>query len=155
MAAKGINHLSIPAVKLEESVRFYREFFGLEPIPTYNFGFRTQYLRCGAQQIHVFELPEARTRHQHFALDVDDFMAAYDKASAAGILDGEAFGNAVNELPDGSVQMYLRDPAGNLVEVNWPDAGSLDRTRIKEWRPLSERHEQSGDNLRATLYHAP
>ena len=26
--------------------------------------------------------------------------------------------------------MYLRDPAGNLVEVNWPDASSLDRSVV-------------------------
>jgi hypothetical protein len=35
-------------------------------------------------------------------------------------------------LPDGAVQMYLRDPAGNLVEVNWPDVTTLDREVIPE-----------------------
>ena len=153
MPATGINHLSIPAKDLALSIAFYREFFQMEPIPTYNFGFRTQYLRCGGQQIHVFELPEAETRHQHFALNVDDFMGVYDKASAAGLLDGSAFGNAVNEMPDGSVQMYLRDPGGNLLEVNWPDASSLDSKRIKEWKKLAERHSQTGENLEATLFH--
>jgi lactoylglutathione lyase len=28
--------------------------------------------------------------------------------------------------------MYLRDPAGNLVEVNWPDVTTLDRDVIPE-----------------------
>jgi hypothetical protein len=28
--------------------------------------------------------------------------------------------------------MYLRDPAGNLVEVNWPDVTTLDRDLIPE-----------------------
>lgn len=152
MPAIGINHLSIPSEDMETSVRFYEAMFGMQRIPTYNFGFRTQYLRCGDQQIHVFELPDAKTRYQHFAINVDDFMSVYNKASAAKVLDGQVFGNAVNEMPDGSVQMYLRDPASNLLEVNWPDARTLDRSRIKEWKTLAERHEQRGENLEATLF---
>jgi hypothetical protein len=50
------------------------------------------------------------------------------------------------------VQMYLRDPAGNLVEVNWPDARTLD-ARIREALiPLSATIHQTEDALRATLY---
>ena len=26
--------------------------------------------------------------------------------------------------------MYLRDPAGNLVEINWPDVTTLDRSVV-------------------------
>lgn len=33
-----------------------------------------------------------------------------------GILDVRPWGR-VRELPDGSMQLYLRDPAGNLVEI--------------------------------------
>ncbi|WAJ26385.1 VOC family protein [Antarcticirhabdus aurantiaca] len=152
MSATGLNHLSIGSTDIERSVRFYESLFGMERIPTYNFGFRTQYLRCGDQQIHVFQLPDSVPRFQHFAINVDDFMQVYERASAEGLLD-DAFGNAVNEMPDGSVQMYLRDPGGNLVEVNWPDAATLDASRIKEWKKLAERHEQRGENLEATLYH--
>lgn len=152
MRATGINHLSISARDIEESVRFYEEVFGMERVPTYNFGFRTQYLRCGSQQIHVFHLPEETPTYQHFALDVDDFHATYDEAKRRGILDSATFGNAVNELPDGSVQMYVRDPGGNLVEANWPDINTLDRARIPDLRPLAERFQQTGENLEATLY---
>jgi hypothetical protein len=40
--------------------------------------------------------------------------------------------STVRELPDGAVQIYLRDPAGNLVEVNWRNANTLDRGLIGE-----------------------
>jgi hypothetical protein len=33
-------------------------------------------------------------------------------------------------LPDGAVQLYVRDPVGNMVEVNWPDVSTLDRSVI-------------------------
>ena len=42
MRAIRFNHLGISATNLEESVRFYEEMFGLERMPTYSFGFRTQ-----------------------------------------------------------------------------------------------------------------
>ena len=42
--------------------------------------------------------------------------------------------------------MYLRDPAGNLVEIDWPDVGAPDRSVVTDIEP------QTGDALRATLY---
>lgn len=154
MPAIGLNHLSIGARDVDESVRFYVEMFGMELIPTYNFGFRTQYLACGDQQLHIFALPDAVPHYQHFAIDVDDFMAVYDRAKAAGLIDHATFGNGVNEMPDGTVQLYLRDPGGNLVEVDWPDVATLDVARIPELKRLADRFEQTGENLEATLYRA-
>lgn len=152
MRATGLNHVSVGAKDVEESVRFYETVFGMERIPTYNFGFRTQYLRCGSQQLHVFGLKDAETRYQHFAINVDDFMGVYERAKAAGVIDHETFGNGLNEMPDGSVQLYVRDPGGNLVEVDWPDADSLDRSRMPELRRLADRFPQTGENLDATLF---
>jgi len=37
----------------------------------------------------------------------------------------------------------VRDPAGNMVEINWPDAGTLDRSVV------GEIHKIEGD---AALY---
>jgi catechol 2,3-dioxygenase-like lactoylglutathione lyase family enzyme len=152
MKVLGFNHLSIGAKDLEESARFYQTVLGMELIPTYNFGFKTKYLRCGDLQLHLFELEDHIPVYQHFALDVDDFHAAYDRAKAIGALDFKAFSNPVNELPDGCVQMYLRDPAGNLIEIDWPDVTTLDRSRIPEMKLLSEFATQDDEGLKASLY---
>ncbi|GLK74044.1 VOC family protein [Ancylobacter dichloromethanicus] len=152
MKATGLNHLSIGASDVDASVRFYVEMFGMEIIPTYNFGFRTQYLRCGDQQVHIFALPDAIPAYQHFALDVDDFMAVYERAKERDLIDHKTFGNGVNEMPDGTVQLYLRDPGGNLVEVDWPEVATLDTARLPELKRLADRFEQVGENLDATLY---
>jgi hypothetical protein len=56
------------------------------------------------------------------------------------------------ELPDGSVQMYLRDPADNLVEIDWPDARALDAQIGEELISSSSTVPQTGDALSATLY---
>ena len=108
-------------------MKFYETVLGMQTIPSYNFGFKTKYLRCGDLQLHIFELEDQVPVYQHFAVDVDDFHAAYDAAKAMGALDSTVFRNPVNELPDGCVQMYLRDPAGNLIEIDWPDVETLDR----------------------------
>ena len=151
MKALGFNHLSIGAKDLDASVRFYQDVLGMELIPTYNFGFKTKYLRCGDLQLHVFELEDHVPVYQHFALDVDDFHGIYERAKARGVLDAKAFRNAVNELPDGCVQMYLRDPTGNLIEIDWPDVSTLDRSRIPEMKLLSEFAAQDDEGLGVAL----
>jgi lactoylglutathione lyase len=50
------------------------------------------------------------------------------------------------------VQMYLRDPAGNLVEIDWPDASTLDRSIITDIRRLDDEIPQTGSARGATLY---
>jgi hypothetical protein len=47
------------------------------------------------------------------------------------LCDESAFFPGMYELPDGSAQMYLRDPADNLIEIDWPDARALE-SRIRE-----------------------
>jgi YD repeat-containing protein len=61
---------------------------------------------------------------------VDDFEAAYTRAKQTGAHVESGRYSTVRELPDGAVQMYLRDPAGNLVEINWPDVTTLDRSVV-------------------------
>ena len=55
-------------------------------------------------------------------------------------------------LNDGAVQMYLRDPAGNLVEVNWPDASTLDRSVVTAMKSIADERPQSEEAMRSTLY---
>jgi hypothetical protein len=46
--------------------------------------------------------------------------------------------------------MYLRDPGGNLIEIDHPDAAALDPELIAEIRPLPR--PQTGDAAIATLW---
>jgi catechol 2,3-dioxygenase-like lactoylglutathione lyase family enzyme len=151
--AQSLNHVSISSIDVEESVRFYTEVFGMERISTYTFAFPTQYLRLGDVQLHIFqrEQTEAPPFH-HIALNVDDLEAAWVRAKELGALDTTAFFSPIYELPDGTVQVYLRDPGGNLVELDWPDAASLDREVFGEIPKLADSVPQTDEGLRATLY---
>jgi lactoylglutathione lyase len=150
--ATGFNHVSIHANDLKESVRFYVEVLGMEEIPTYTFAFPVRYLRLGDLQLHLFERDTPAPAFHHIGVNVDDFEAAYERARDLGILERDSFFEDMYELPDGSVQMYLRDPAGNLIELDWPDVATLDRNRLPELKKLADSVPQTGDALQATLY---
>jgi lactoylglutathione lyase len=152
--ATRFNHVSIHATDMEESVRFYTEVFGMERLPSPSFSQHVEWLRLGDQQLHLFTSEGPAPQAHHLALDVDDFEAAYLKAKELGLLDDDAFGASVRELPGGAVQMYIRDPAGNLVEIDWPDISSLDRSVVTTIRRLEDERPQTGEAARATLYHA-
>jgi lactoylglutathione lyase len=155
VSATRFNHVSIPCRDLDESERFYREVFGLDRLPTFDFRFPVRYLGVGEQQLHLMELPEEQPLpNQHVAFDVDDFEGTFNRLRDLGALDLRVHKHAVWELPDGSVQLYARDPAGNLLEVDWPDISTLDRDVVGEIPRRAEDVEQSEDAQRATLYHA-
>ena len=151
MTRGRINHVSIGAEDLEESARFYIEIFGAEKIDTPNFGFPVQWLRLGDLQLHLFKRPVAAPTYHHFALAVDDFDSVFRMTRERRIHD-DTMGHHLNELPSGQVQLYVRDPGGNLVEVNWPDATKVSAEARQEMRRLEDRLPQDESNRRAVLY---
>jgi lactoylglutathione lyase len=155
MRATRFNHVSIHAVDMDESLRFYIELFGMEHLPSPDFDIQVEWLRLGDQQLHLFLRETPAPEFHHIGLDVDDFEATYTIAQERGLLDDDTFTPTVRELNDGSVQMYLRDPAGNLVEIDWPDVTTLDRAIVKNICRVSDERPQSPSALRARLYTQP
>jgi catechol 2,3-dioxygenase-like lactoylglutathione lyase family enzyme len=51
--ARGFTHISISATDLEESVRFYRDFFRMEEVPSPDFSGPVRWLRVGDLQLHL------------------------------------------------------------------------------------------------------
>lgn len=152
--APRLNHVSVVANDLETSRRFYVDELGLDVLATPNFGFPVVWLRAGDCQIHLFERPGEPPTHAHFGLEIDEFMPVYRRMKELGCLDHVTFGNSLFELPDGCIQMYVRDPAGNLVELDYPDASRIPQDEVPEYKRLSDLRPQEGEAARATLWHA-
>lgn len=150
MKATSLNHVSVVASDLQKSISFYIDFFGLEPVPTPNFGFPVQWLRVGDLQLHLFQRPDAAPTYHHLALTVDDFDGLYSRAKQAGILDSQTFGYHLYQLPGDNVQLYIRDPGGNLIEIDWPELSRAGSEVRQDVRPLPQRQDE--ENLRATLF---
>ncbi len=104
----------------------------MEEVPAPDFPFPVRWLRVGDLQLHLFQSGDPAPRTHHFGIDVDDFEAAYRKVGELGVGEGSGYFSKVYQLPDGAVQLYVRDPAGNLVEINWPDVTTLDRSVVTQ-----------------------
>jgi len=152
MTSACINHISIGAKDLDESVRFYVEVFGAQVIDTPNFVLPVRWLSIGELQLHISLRQTAAPTYNHFAMVVDDFESVYRTTRDRGGHDGETMGYLLGELPSGQVQLYIRDPAGNLVEVNAPDARALSEETQRELVRIEDRYPQDAANRRAALF---
>jgi lactoylglutathione lyase len=149
VAGLRINHVSIPAKDLEESTRFYEDVLAMKRIPTPTFELPVQWLRVGDMQLHLFLDDSPAPPRHHLGITVDDFDAAYQ---AVKTRTSDPWGAQLVELPSGQVQLYFRDPSDNLIELNWPDADTLDRSRYPELRKIADHFPQKPDSNEAVLY---
>jgi catechol 2,3-dioxygenase-like lactoylglutathione lyase family enzyme len=142
MKARGLTHVNVHAHDLEESVHFYQTLSGIQEIPAPEFPFPVRWLRVGELELHLLESKAAAPAGHHFGIDVDNFEPVYEKAREIGSQVAEGYFSGLYEMPDGAVQLYLRDPAGNMVEVDYPRATDLDATLAArlERLPTKDRH---------------
>jgi catechol 2,3-dioxygenase-like lactoylglutathione lyase family enzyme len=142
-----VTHVSLIAADVEESTEFYESVVGCEPIPTPAFGdqedfhaeegMEFQILRIGDLQLHLWNDPEREPEaimFAHFGVHVDDFVGVYRRAEErdAFATVGEESGPPQVFDFNGTAQMYLRDPTGNLVEIDYPDVDALDHSAFAE-----------------------
>lgn len=155
MVHSRINHVSVVATDLDESTAFYRDVFGMKRVPAPNFSVPVEWLRCGDLTLHLFKRDIDAPDYYHFGLHVDDFESVYQTVSERGLVsdfDEESQTPTVYELPDGSVQLYITDPAGNLVEVNYHDVDALDHSLVRNIVPRAEQRPQTGEAADSRLY---
>ena len=112
-----IQHVNVNVEDLDKAIPFYRDVLGLPLDETPDQGFRSQFFKIGAsQQIHMNEMRDERQFRGHFCLVVPDFMSVFLRAKAANAIDVAPWGK-VRQLPNGKMQMFVRDPSGNLIEI--------------------------------------
>ena len=150
--ASRINHVSVHAVDLQESVDFFVELLDAERIPTPNFGIPVQWLALGRTQLHLFERPLTPTSHHHLGITIDDLERAYRVAERRQAFDDTAFGNHLVELPGGVIQMYVRDPSGNLIELDYDATGPVPDELRAQLKGLWDFNPQDDENMRGRLY---
>jgi len=147
-----INHVSVNALNLQESVDFYVDLLGAERIATPNFGIPVQWLALGRTQLHLFERDLKPTSHHHLGITVDDLEPVYRAAERRGAFDDEAFRNRLVELPGDVVQLYVRDPAGNLVEIDHHGADRLPDDLRARLKGLWDFNPQDDEQMSARLF---
>ena len=129
MALLGLQHYSIRTADLEATRAFYVEVLGLEVGPRPPLNFPGYWLTtAGHPSVHLIGMRPAEAG------------APPRRASGTGLLDHIAFAcSGLAEMKrllsgrgvefeervvprDGQVQLFLRDPDGVMVELNYPSA---------------------------------
>lgn len=124
--ATEINHVTVIVDDLERATAFYRDELGLEILPAYKFDYPAAFFKVNeTQQLHISEWKDTPSFRGHACLRVDDWGAAFHRFKALGIIDTTPWGKA-RRLPDGTFQMFIRDPAGNLIEISGPPGTDVD-----------------------------
>lgn len=157
----GINHVTLVVDQLETAADFYAKELGLEVIPAFLFDYPTAFFRINdEQQLHLTEWEDACSFRGHVCFTVDDFNAVFHRMKALGIIDTQPWGK-VRQLPSGTMQMFVRDPAGNLLEISSPpdyqgriDPAIFTDELYEEGLYVSGRNDFRGyKSEQATLYH--
>jgi catechol 2,3-dioxygenase-like lactoylglutathione lyase family enzyme len=113
-----IHHINLMVDDLARAVEFYGAGLGLATVPTPEMGFPAQFFRINdLQQIHVNQLHDVAPERAHFCLRLDDFTDVFRRMRALGAIEITTWGK-IRRLPGGVVQMFVRDPAGNLIELS-------------------------------------
>ncbi len=156
-----INHVTLIVNELEPAAAFYENEMGLEAIPAFLFDYPTAFFKITEdQQLHLTEWNDAQSFRGHVAVEVDNFNAMFYRMKELGIIDTRPWGK-VRQLPDGAMQMFVRDPSGNLVEIssNPDDKDQLDPAIFEDELYqdgiyVSGRNDFRGyKSADATLYH--
>ena len=118
MTVTGFQHAALDVDDLEAAIAFYEAALGFQLAPRPDsLGVGGVWLQVpGAMQVHLVEVAEFHRPEtaQHLAFQVDDVDATITAIRAAGYEVGDAFDIGAGR------QTFLRDPAGNLLELNQP-----------------------------------
>lgn len=119
LGVNGVHHVSINVRDADAARRFYVDVLGfVERSDRPDFPFEGAWLDIGhgGQQLHLLEVEGAEAPPgQHFAIGVDDLDAAIETVTARGVEI-----SAPTVVGDVCRQAFLKDPTGNLVELNQP-----------------------------------
>ena len=118
MKLRGVQHVALGVTDVEAAVRFYTDVLGCTVVAERpDFGLAGAWLRAGDQQVHLALTPEPPPDTlQHFAIEVDDLDGAIEEIRAAGWKI-----DPVPLTPGAGHQAFMRDPSGNLIELNQPE----------------------------------
>jgi catechol 2,3-dioxygenase-like lactoylglutathione lyase family enzyme len=157
--AININHVALVVTNLEEACQFYEKELGLEAIPAFLFDYPTAFFKINEdQQLHLTEWEDVFSFRGHICLQVDDINAIYWRMKDLGVIDIKPWGH-VRQLPDGPIQMFVRDPSGNLLELSSAPDAKIDPKIFEDelFKPgiyVSGRNDFRGYKTKdATLYH--
>ena len=159
--ALKLHHVTLIVQDLEKACEWYETEFEVERLPAFKLDFPAQFYKINdEQQLHLSEWPDKPSFRGHACFQVDDFNTVFRRMKEQGRIDTSPWGN-VRQLPDGAMQMFVRDPFDNLIEISCAPETEIDPAIFEDDQVdagvnifVSERNDGRGDQADdATLYH--
>ena len=121
-----INHATLIVDNLEETKQFYSQVLKLESLPSMPFDYPVEFFRINEdQQLHLTEWEDVKSFRGHICFTVTAFNELFYHCKELGCIDIKPWGK-VRKLQDGAIQMFVRDPSGNLLEISAPPEYQVD-----------------------------
>lgn len=121
LQVQRLDHVTVNVTDVERARRFYAEVLGLKEVPRpASFVFPGAWYDTGNMLIHLVHRPAADPEtSRHFALWMADVHAAakYFEAQGRDVKWDKT------KIP-GVDRFFIRDPDGNLIELQGPDAAA-------------------------------
>lgn len=115
MTIMGLHHVSVNVEDTSAAQRFYCDLLAMVPIDRPDIGVPGAWLEAAnGVQVHLIELPGGGSDSNHMAFAVDDIDAEIARLRSMGHQVGDW-----TDIGTGR-QVFLRDPSGNIVELNQP-----------------------------------
>lgn len=119
MQPLAVHHVSINVADATAATDFYVDVLGLTPRRDRpDIGVGGAWLDAGGQQVHLIEGEVPAGHGEHFALLVGDLDATIDELRDRGIKVSDSMTIGT------SLQAFLHDPDGNLIELHQAHAVS-------------------------------
>ena len=117
MELKGVHHVSINIGDLDENVRFYTEILGMnlmESRPDDDISVDGAWLNLpDGRELHLLCRESEPAPGQHFAFEVTDLDAVVTELEGHGVKV-----STPAELAGICLQVFAKDPSGNMLEFN-------------------------------------
>jgi catechol 2,3-dioxygenase-like lactoylglutathione lyase family enzyme len=113
MKPHAVHHVSVNVDDVDAALAFYTGRLGLVlRTDRPDFEFPGAWLDAGGQQVHLIGGEPPTQTGQHFALQVEDLDAAITELRDEGIKVSDAMAVGTSR------QAFLKDPAGNRIELH-------------------------------------
>lgn len=116
MRFRRVHHVALNVTDVQEARAFYVDLLELSEIPRPDFGFPGLWLDLGDQQLHLFQSDDSPAHGQHFAFEVEDIESTLSDLAERGV---KPVGRL--DIPGAGRQAFIRDPFGNMIEINEPN----------------------------------
>ena len=131
MKTSRLHHVTVMSRNLDQSTVFYTEVLGLERVPRPSLSRSGSWLTRNGFMVHIIVNPDGTFRSRktiehddvHFALRVENFEAAIKHLTDAGFYETDDEDDPQRMVvkrssPVGFPQIYVRDPDGDIIEIN-------------------------------------